>query len=380
MATVKNRSNGDPHVPDVRGRSYRLRRGVDKPFLAAIILLLCAGIVMVATASYVYAGSKKEFGYDNLYFFKRHVVFVIVGFITMLLVTKIPYEVIRKYTPLIFLVTLALMGLVLFMPELNGARRWIALGSFTIQPSEIMKFAVIVMCADYIDRFHSQITLKGQPGSFIHIVLPTMCLALIGVGIFALGAVGVFVKIKGGSQEFLVNGEPGSFYGLIKFCDDFMVPLLLLGTIILCFAIRMGIKRKIATEAPDFFFGVLPFGIMIGVIGVLLVLEPHMSGLIIITMIIVILMVVGGCSARYLLGAVAVGGIGMFGLLNLLPHSKSRLDIWKDPFIDMQGDGWQPAQSLYAIGNGGVWGVGIGQSRQKQLYLPEPMNDYIFAI
>ena len=105
-----------------------------------------------------------------------------------------------------------------------------------------------------------------------------------------------------------------------------------------------------------------------------------MSGLIIITAIIAIIMTVGGCSWRYIVGALGVGGIGMFGLLNLLPHSKGRLDVWKDPFSNIREGGWQPAQSLYAIGNGGLWGVGIGQSRQKHLYLPEPMNDYIFAI
>jgi cell division protein FtsW len=102
--------------------------------------------------------------------------------------------------------------------------------------------------------------------------------------------------------------------------------------------------------------------------------------MIIITMIIVILMVIGGSSGKYLLGGVGVGAVGMFGILNLFSHSKGRLDVWKNPFDYLREGGWQPAQSLYAIGNGGIWGVGIGQSMQKHLYLPEPMNDYIFAI
>jgi len=383
MATVNNTSNNShPEKSVAQSKNYRLRRGVDKPFLAVIILLLCAGIVMVATASYVYAGSKKEFGYDNLYFFKRHVVFVIMGFLAMMIVTKIPYEAIRKFTPIIFLVSLLLLGIVLLMPASNGARRWIFLGPLSIQPSEIMKFAVIILCADYIDRFHSQVTLKGQPGSFIHIVLPTMAVALLGAAFAGIGVMGstLFAKLGGGSEELLSNGEPNKYYGLIKFCDNYKYLLVIVGLIFLFAAIRMGSKRRMILEAPDFFFGILPFGILIVTLAVLLVLQPHMSGLIIITMIIVILMVVGGCSGRYLGGAVGIGSAGMMGLLMLLPHSQKRLAIWRDPFIDMQGDGWQPAQSLYAIGNGGMWGVGIGQSRQKQLYLPEPMNDYIFAI
>ena len=91
-------------------------------------------------------------------------------------------------------------------------------------------------------------------------------------------------------------------------------------------------------------------------------------------------MIIGGSSLKYIFGAACVGGAGMLGILNLLSHSKSRLDVWHDPFSNIREGGWQPAQSLYAIGNGGIWGVGIGQSRQKHLYLPEPMNDYIFAI
>jgi len=98
------------------------------------------------------------------------------------------------------------------------------------------------------------------------------------------------------------------------------------------------------------------------------------------TLIVIIMMTVGGCSGRYLAGGAAVGAGAILALLKLFPHSKGRLDVWHNPFDNLLNGGWQPAQSLYAIGNGGIWGVGMGQSMQKHLYLPEPMNDYIFAI
>lgn len=366
--------------PQSAPKEYRFRRGVDLPFLTAIILLVCLGIVMVATASYVYAGYK--FG-DNLYFLKRHVIYVLLGFFIMYILSQIPYETVRRFTPIIFIVSLGLLGLVLLSgADANGAKRWLYIGPISIQPSEIMKFAVIVGCADYIDRFHAQIVLRGQPGSFRRIVLPFMFSEGVGAVFAALGFFGAKLgeKLGGGTEEILEDGTVNSFYGFIRFCENFKMLLILIGLALIGFGIYRAMRRRMFFEAPDFSFGILPFALLIVTVGVLLVLEPHMSGLIIITAIIAIIMTVGGCSWRYIVGALGVGGIGMFGLLNLLPHSKGRLDVWKDPFSNIREGGWQPAQSLYAIGNGGLWGVGIGQSRQKHLYLPEPMNDYIFAI
>lgn len=366
--------------PQSAPKEYRFRRGVDLPFLTSIILLVCLGIVMVATASYVYAGYK--FG-DNLYFLKRHVIYVLLGFFIMYILSQIPYETVRRFTPIIFIVSLGLLGLVLLSgADANGAKRWLYIGPISIQPSEIMKFAVIVGCADYIDRFHAQIVLRGQPGSFRRIVLPFMFSEGFGAVFAALGLFGTKLgeKLGGGTEEILEDGTVNSFYGFIRFCENFKMLLILIGLALIGFGVYRAMRRRMFFEAPDFSFGILPFALLIVTVGVLLVLEPHMSGLIIITAIIAIIMTVGGCSWRYIVGALGVGGIGMFGLLNLLPHSKGRLDVWKDPFSNIREGGWQPAQSLYAIGNGGLWGVGIGQSRQKHLYLPEPMNDYIFAI
>lgn len=365
---------------DAPSKQYRFRRGVDKLFLTIIILLLCAGIVMVATASYVFAGSKHN---DNLYYFNKQIIYVAIGVAVMFLVSRIPYEFIRKWTVIIFLAALFLMALVpVIGTELNGAQRWLKVGPVTVQPSEIMKFAVIILCADYIDRFYDQISLKGQPGSFFKIVLPFGLCEVSGGALSFLGICGewFFTKVAGTDAQFYSNGKANPYYGLIEFFDSNGGWIAVVGIILLAVGVAIAVKKHMISEAPDFSFGVLPFGILIVMLGVLLALQPHMSGLIITTMIVVVMMLVGGCSARYLLGAAAVGGAGIFGLLNFFSHSKERLDVWKNPFDNLLNGGWQPAQSLYAIGNGGIWGVGMGQSMQKHLYLPEPMNDYIFAI
>lgn len=375
--SVKKQNKSTESEPS---KEYRFRRGVDKPFLTVIILLLCAGIVMVATASYVYAGAK--YG-DNLYYFNRQLIFMLIGIVVMLIVSRIPYEVIRKWTKVIFAVAIILMGLVFVIGSASkGARRWIQIGPVSVQPSEIMKFAVILLCADYIDKYYDQITLRGQPGSFLRIVLPSMLCAGGGAGLAVFGFLGewLFSTLAGSDAATFSDGSANPYYGLISFCDGFGAWIGIIGLVILVFGIYIAVKRHIVSEAPDFFFGILPFGLLIVTVGGMLALQPHMSGLIIMTLIIIIMMTVGGCSARYLIGAGSIGAVGIFGLLNLFSHSKGRLDVWKNPFDNLLNGGWQPAQSLYAIGNGGIWGVGVGQSMQKHLYLPEPMNDYIFAI
>ena len=130
--------------------------------------------------------------------------------------------------------------------------------------------------------------------------------------------------------------------------------------------------------------GFLPFFGLLAVFGVLIVLERHVSATIIIAMIAVIIMLIGGTKLRYILG---LGGIGVAGLVSLVMFSDKfayamrRVQGWIDPFNPPAGvDTHQTKQSLYAIGSGRLLGVGLGQSRQKYMYLPEPQNDFIFAI
>ncbi len=114
----------------------------------------------------------------------------------------------------------------------------------------------------------------------------------------------------------------------------------------------------------------------------LIIAEPHVSATLLIALIGVVLLVVGGLQKRYMLfgaGAAAAGALVLL-LTNAISYVKDRLSYWIDPWSDPQGKGFQTIQSLLAIGSGGIMGRGIGQSRQKYLWVPEPHNDFIFSI
>ena len=147
--------------------------------------------------------------------------------------------------------------------------------------------------------------------------------------------------------------------------------------IILSFASYISANYR---QMDKFKVGVLPmYGVLALVVG-LVAFETHLSGAILILAIGVIMMFVGGVAYRYFLVPLGIGGVGLAGLMLLPPYMKSRFTIWLDPFSDPRGKGYQIVQSLYSIGSGGLLGLGLGQSRQKHLYIPEPQNDYIFAI
>ncbi|MBQ8646574.1 MAG: cell division protein FtsW [Oscillospiraceae bacterium] len=134
----------------------------------------------------------------------------------------------------------------------------------------------------------------------------------------------------------------------------------------------------------SFSVGVLPFAAILGVVAVLMLLEPHLSGTLLILAIGAVLMFVGGTGLRWF-GLAGAGGLTAISLAlillpDLVPYATDRLSSWLDPFADPLGDGHQTIQSLYAIGSGGATGLGLGNSRQKHLYVPEPQNDFIFSI
>ncbi|HIX18558.1 MAG TPA: putative lipid II flippase FtsW [Candidatus Gemmiger faecavium] len=130
--------------------------------------------------------------------------------------------------------------------------------------------------------------------------------------------------------------------------------------------------------------GVLPFGVILGVVTVLMLLEPHLSGTLLILGIGAVLMFVGGTGLKWfgLAGGAAAGAIAAAVVLlpELVPYATDRLESWQNPFADPLGEGHQTIQSLYAIASGGLAGLGLGNSRQKYLYVPEPQNDFIFSI
>ena len=131
--------------------------------------------------------------------------------------------------------------------------------------------------------------------------------------------------------------------------------------------------------------GVLPFALILGTVTVLMLLEPHLSGTVLILCTGAVLMIVGGIQGW--LVAAGIGGVGAIGLLfvklaesGVIKYGSARIAMWHDPWLDYSGDGYQLAQSLITIGSGGLLGVGLGRSRQKFLYLPEQYNDFIFSV
>jgi cell division protein FtsW len=115
---------------------------------------------------------------------------------------------------------------------------------------------------------------------------------------------------------------------------------------------------------------------------VLVFLEPHISATVLIFAIGILIMVIGGLKIRYIIaGAViGVGGLLLAVATKVIGYGSDRVKYWLDPWLDAKGKGFQTIQSLLAIGSGGVLGRGIGQSRQKHLWVPEPHNDFIFSI
>ena len=131
--------------------------------------------------------------------------------------------------------------------------------------------------------------------------------------------------------------------------------------------------------------GVIPYAAILAVIAALMLLEPHLSGAILIVGTGIIMMSVGGLPG-WMIG-LGFGGVGVVAVLyvklvekGIISYGASRINMWKNPWLDPINDGYQMVQSLIAIGSGGLLGVGLGKGRQKFLYLPEEHNDFIFAV
>lgn len=139
----------------------------------------------------------------------------------------------------------------------------------------------------------------------------------------------------------------------------------------------------LVSNRPDSVFRVrtLAFYVMLVAVYVgLLALEPHMSAAMIIVVIAFVILFVAGMHVGFLIPVSIAGVCVTIASYFLLGHVQARLKVFLDPFSDVKGKGWQAVQSRIAIGSGGTFGLGLGQSRQKFLYLPEPMNDFIFSV
>lgn len=147
--------------------------------------------------------------------------------------------------------------------------------------------------------------------------------------------------------------------------------------IILFFAYSLS-KRK--DSLNSFFKGLLPYLLLLGLFAGLLLLEPHLSATIIIFLVGSIILFAAGAKIRHFV-VLSAPVLAAFALVvSFTDYMNDRIESYLNPWADKAGDGWQVIQSLYAIGSGGIFGRGLGHSMQKFLYLPEPQNDYIFAV
>lgn len=264
------------------------KREYDFWLLFTVIMLLAMGTIMVFSASsynaLYYQGNK-------YYYLVRQLLWVTIGLIAMFIFSRIDYRRVAESSPILMAISIVLLVLVL-VPHIgsnvNGAWRWFNFGSFSFQPSEFAKLALIFFLS----------------------------------------------------------------FSLSKNSD----------------------------RLKHFFSGLLPYLLVIGVIDALLYLEPHMSAIILITLVSIIILFCAGAKVRhFIVMAVPVGLVGWKAVMGD-EYRVERLISFMDPFKYAQEGGFQVVNSLYAIASGSLFGRGLGKSLQKYLYIPEPQNDFIFPI
>lgn len=315
---VRKKKTPPPKKPVKKRADFWAVGKLDVPFLLLVITILTIGLVMLFSASYTYAYYNK--GGDSAWFFKRQLLFAVVGVAAMFLVSKVRYDYFKLFAIPALLVTWFLLVLVLVLPPMNPEKpdfhRWIDLGVFTVQPSEIAKLAIILFCAWHMDKSHKRIIGKRENPARIS------------------------KTVKG-----LSNGR-------VVVYDSFVM---------LCL-----------------------YGLIIVLTAGLVYLENHLSGTLLILAIGVVMLFLGEVKQHWfvLIGAVAVIAL-VFFIFNpeiLEKYAGERITAWLDKSYQPRGARWQTNNSLYAIGSGGLFGTGLGNSKQKHLYVSEPQNDFIFAI
>lgn len=266
-----------------------LKNPLDFTLLVTVFILLGLGIITVLSASSPTALAETG---DSYRYVERQIISAVIGIILMFALSKVDYKVWQKKYKVIFVACIALLLAVpIIGVSSGGAKRWIAFGPISFQPSEIAKVGVIIFYATWLTK----------------------------------------------NKDKLKNFKEGFIF---------------------------------------------PLAMMLPIVVIVLILQNHFSATLVLCMLVGILMILAGCKIRYF---IFVGvPIVMAGVAALFVAGQGfrmqRLMTFFDPWQDIAGDGWQIVQSLYAIGSGGFFGVGLGDSKQKYLYIPEPHNDFIFAV
>lgn len=258
-----------------------------KTLLVLVIFLCLFGILMVYSASFYYA----ERTYNNKFFFLiKQMWGVVFGIIFMFFLSKIDHKKLKKLSLTLLIISYILLILVFIKGigvENYGAKRWIKLPGFTIQPSEIAKFAFVLFCANYLSNKEKNI------------------------------------------KDFKT-----------------LLPVLLAGAL-MC---------------------------------LLIILEPNMSITMCVGIVMITLLFIGGMSLKHFLFLLVPILILVPLLIIIEPYRLKRLLAFIDPFASPKGEGYQLLQSFYSIAGGGLFGVGLFNSRQKFLFLPFAESDFIFSV
>lgn len=265
-----------------------MRNPPDKLFLTTVFLLSIAGFIIFISASLGW------FGREGVNFFAvavKQFSVLVLGLISMMFISKINYKRWRAGA-LYLLIASIVATLLVFVPglgiEAGGAKRWISLFGFSLQPSEFLKLAIVIYVAAWMSSF----------------------------------------------------------------------------------------KNKITT----FTYGLLPLGAVLGIAGIILLLQPDTDTFLVLAVSAVAIFWTAGGRWSHLGVMVLIGVIGLSGLVLTRPYLKDRITTFIDPSLDTTGASYQINQSLIAIGSGKIFGRGFGQSVQKFNYLPEPTSDSVFAV
>ncbi|MBR4016663.1 MAG: putative lipid II flippase FtsW [Oscillospiraceae bacterium] len=271
-----------------RLKESRTGESVDFIFLFLLLLLLSVGLVMLYSASF--AQSMYDTGYtSSTRYLEKQGLCAIIGLVAMVIMSRIPPEFWLRWAWALYGVSIVLLlSVLLFGQSVNGAKRWINIAGIQFQPSEIAKFALIVLFA----------------------------------------------------------------------------------------RLTKGFGKK----AREFRRGVLGFsGALMGIL-VPLALEKHLSAIMLMGMVAVVMMFIAGTHPKWLAAGAAAAVVFVVIYVNFMGYAGDRITAWRHPEQDPSDTGYQILQSLYAIGSGGLFGLGFGKSKQKYLYLPFQYNDYIFAV
>lgn len=294
--------------------------GLDVPFCCLVMILFAFGITMMYSAGYAYASAYTS---SPNSFFKNQLVSGAIGFVMMFVISKVDYRILNGIlTPVAFGLTVLLLVYTLVANIGNDIKRWIVIGSRQIQPSEISKFVLILVMAYLICIFYKPLNEEGKKR-----VMP--------------------------SVRRLTRPEKIMF----SFFDGSLKCTIALALVV------------------SLFCGLVFF-------------ESHLSCTILLFCMGVSMMWLGGVKKKWfaLLGIGAALVISYVVFVNpelvksFSTYAYERIMTWKLGEDYGNTTRWQTEQGLLAIGSGGPFGVGFGNSKQKQLYIPEPQNDFIFAV